>query len=344
MSTIKNKLHGLKTKITEKSQEIRQSRIDKKIYAPSKINVKLVGFWAGVDSYFLGLPFVNALKKAYENVYGEKKEWQLCSYKSDIDFFSVNADTDAAKKSKAKLKIFYTGEDVNFNYKRFKNLMINEADLSIGFDYEEDRGNAPDYIRYPFWLLRYFGYTEDKDTIKAEVDKLNSIPNSKERFCCFVASHDDDGLRKKVLDVVENVETVSCGGNAYHNDDSLRNEFGNDKIKYLSHFMFNLCPENVSVRGYTTEKIFESFAGGCIPVYYGSDGVPESFVNTKAVVMFDGKNADDVIEQIRLLKDDENYYNDFIKQTKIFDSAVDCIYEMNRNLRIKYEEILRNKR
>ena len=158
-----------------------------------------------------------------------------------------------------------------------------------------------------------------------------------------MAFHDDDGLRKRIIDIVERVDHVSCGGDSYHNDDSLVKEFNDVKADYISHFMFNICPENVSVKGYTTEKLFQSFSAGCIPVYYGSLGEPEVFVNKKAIVMYDGNNADEVEQKIRLLRNDEKYYNEFIKQPRLFDNAVDCIYEMNKNLRLKYEEIIKSK-
>ena len=46
-------------------------------------------------------------------------------------------------------------------------------------------------------------------------------------------------------------------------------------IKYVHEFKFNICPENRNVKDYVTEKLFEAFAAGAIPIYYGSDNNPE---------------------------------------------------------------------
>lgn len=54
-----------------------------------------------------------------------------------------------------------------------------------------------------------------------------------------------------------------------------------DKLTTLSDYRFSICYENAhSIPGYITEKIFDSLAAGCVPVYWGApnikDSVPES--------------------------------------------------------------------
>jgi hypothetical protein len=63
-----------------------------------------------------------------------------------------------------------------------------------------------------------------------------------------------------------------------------------DKLKAMTGFRFALCFENCVFPGYVTEKIFDCFFAGCIPVYWGapdiSDFVPrETFVDAR---QFDG--------------------------------------------------------
>ena len=53
-----------------------------------------------------------------------------------------------------------------------------------------------------------------------------------------------------------------------------------DKLETLRNFRFAICFENCVFPGYVTEKIFDCFLAGCIPVYWGapdiSDFVPPS--------------------------------------------------------------------
>lgn len=332
-----NYLDKVKNKIFNYLSDYKELQISKKEFDPSKLHVKATGFWDDdLKENLFSLSFLRALQKA-----ANKKELQYSFYKPDIEFFSVFSEPTEIDKSKAKIKIFYTGEDVHKNYTRFSDLLLNKTDLSLGFDYAEDMNEYDNYLRFPYWLLIHFGYTEDKDEIKKTVNWFNSRHNCRERFCSYIARHDESGFRKSMIDIVEKVGPVSCGGKSYHNDDSLRDIYKDDKREYNSHFMLNICPESVSQKGYTTEKIFDSFSAGCIPFYYGSMNEPDSFINKNAIIMYNGNNADEVIEKIRLLKDNEKYYKDFIMQPRLLENAVESIFQLNHNLRIKYEELLK---
>jgi hypothetical protein len=49
----------------------------------------------------------------------------------------------------------------------------------------------------------------------------------------------------------------------------------NDKVEAMSVFKFALCFENCVFPGYVTEKIFDCFFAGCIPVYWGAPDIAE---------------------------------------------------------------------
>jgi len=73
---------------------------------------------------------------------------------------------------------------------------------------------------------------------------------------------------------------------------SYRGEIGPlAKIETLSQYKFALCLENTSYSGYITEKIFDCFAAGCIPVYLGDPDIgqsvpPDAFVDTRVFRTF----------------------------------------------------------
>ncbi len=47
-----------------------------------------------------------------------------------------------------------------------------------------------------------------------------------------------------------------------------------DKIEYLKKYKFSICYENASnLNGYITEKIFDCFVAGCIPIYWGAPNI-----------------------------------------------------------------------
>ncbi len=48
-----------------------------------------------------------------------------------------------------------------------------------------------------------------------------------------------------------------------------------NKYETLSKYHFSLCFENMSMRGYVTEKIFDCFYAGTIPIYMGAQDIEE---------------------------------------------------------------------
>lgn len=268
----------------------------------------------------------------------------VLNYIPDVDLISVFTKRDEVteKLRQSSVKIFYTGEDCEINYKSFSDYMINDVDLAIGFNYEEDMENYKNYVRYPYGLWRFFRIKLNKDAIKREVDLINSqVNNNAGDFAVMVNGHDRQGTRKTIIDIVEKLGHVSCGGKAYHNDDRLVNKFNNNKIEYLRQFMFCVCPENVSVKGYVTEKIYDAFAAGTIPIYYGGGGTPEpDVINQKAFLNFMGNNADELLFQIKELYENVSYYREFMKQPRLHEGAVDYIYERNKLLMEKLDEVL----
>jgi hypothetical protein len=47
------------------------------------------------------------------------------------------------------------------------------------------------------------------------------------------------------------------------------------KLTTMNGFKFSICFENCSFPGYVTEKIFDCFLAGCIPVYYGAPDITD---------------------------------------------------------------------
>ena len=82
------------------------------------------------------------------------------SYKPDIEYFGPIGKRDFLKKSKAKIKIFWTGECVSENaidknWAQYSDNCVNEVDLSLGFD-RLDENKYKNYVRHPIWINYHF--------------------------------------------------------------------------------------------------------------------------------------------------------------------------------------------
>lgn len=268
------------------------------------------------------------------------ENWTIINYKPHLEYFSVFGKRNDIKKSKASIKIFWTGEDVENNFPDFKDNCVTDADLSLGFT-PENKVKAENYIRYPLWLLYYFGHLKTKEELSEAINKFNSIRYPKHEFCSLVASHDSNGIRTKLIECLNPIATIKSAGKFCHNDDSLVKDFGNSKENYLQQFIFNICPENISVEGYTTEKIFQSFSSGCIPIYYGSNGTPEpAVVNPESFISFTGNNQDEVFHKVKTLWESEKAYNDFISKPRLLPTTIDYIFDLNHKVKERIIELV----
>lgn len=78
------------------------------------------------------------------------------------------------------------------------------------------------------------------------------------------------------------------------------------KLETLRNYRFSICYENVKdVRGYITEKIFDCFFAGCIPVYWGAPNVTDCIPRECFVDRRDFRDHEDLYRFIRNMTESE---------------------------------------
>lgn len=228
-----------------------------------------------------------------------------------VRFYSVFGDPKDCNESFSGIRIFYNGENLQERIvherqigrpekigaweKRAriyrKEVDWNAFDLIVGYPCGGDGNN---FLYVPLWFLRYVEPEKDGRDALAKFEAMETARRHADAFlsrrsqACVIASHDFTGSRTQICEVVSKVMPVVYAGKWHNTTDEMWNAFGNDKEKYLRSFRFNICPENMDCEGYTTEKIFDAFAAGCIPVYSGSAGRPaDGILNPGSYVYLD---------------------------------------------------------
>lgn len=276
------------------------------------------------------------------------KEWSNNDNKY-IRFYSVFGPRKKIEEKFNGIKVFYTGENVESRIryeclkersekaagwecrmKKYRDYAIGSVDLSIGFGTHK----LDKYIRMPYWILRYF---EPTDTIPIIKNKLNIIEEqagiyallSNRKGAAIIASHDFFGTRANIADSLSDSISIEYGGKWRNSTDSLWNKYNNNKKEYLKNFKFNICPENMDAPGYVTEKIFDAYSAGTIPIYHGDLGHPEKeILNPEAYISwnYDRDNKENINTIIRL-EEDEHFYKEYIKQKKFMNNASEFIFD-----------------
>ncbi|MEI0548941.1 glycosyltransferase family 10 [Brachyspira intermedia] len=257
-------------------------------------------------------------------------------YNPDIELFHAYGSSDKILTSKSKIKIFFTMEAV----KRFGDYPIDYTDLCLGFNYID----SEKYIRLPLWMYANFCISEiNKDNIYKKIIDINNIKFKKTKFASLISTWGGIGnLRKVIYKRLEKIDKVYCPSAFMHNDDTLKNDFADDKLEYLKQFKFNICPENCIEDGYITEKLFDAFNAGCVPIWNGYKNLEGDVINKNAVLYWE-ENSDneDIIKEIYNMHKNDDLYDKFVSQPRFnVDNATDYIYSQIKLLHEKIEELL----
>ena len=251
--------------------------------------------------------------------------------------------------------IFFTEENLTTlkKYREYKTYLDGQPSLAMGFDYS-GTGN---YRRFPLWLMYLFSPEVAVKASVADIQiRLDGIEAkakcSKTKFAAMVASHDGYASKKKVFGHVEivsrteitekvgTIDFVHCPGKLRHNDNSLNDEYQDDKKLYLEQFVFNICAENACVEGYVTEKIFEALEAGTIPIYWGDPNPEPAILNPQRIVFWDGSRIEEVSATIKELYLNIEKREQFLREPLFVNTAAQEIYDHFSCLRRDLERLL----
>lgn len=221
-----------------------------------RIKMRVVDWWKeDNEENFNDNHFIKFLRQKYNIIYSKTPDFILCG-----PFGNKHFEYDC-------VKIFYTGENERVDWKLY--------DYGIGFDYM-DFGEQ--YLRVPLFFI-----------YDCEVKYRNL--NKREKFCSYLVRHSgaflwekSGGFRDRFFDKLSQYKHIDSGGKWRNNIGGTIDElYGKKnenmfivKRKWLENYKFNICFENSSYPGYLTEKLFDAYNAGCIPIYWGDTSLNSS--------------------------------------------------------------------
>ena len=264
-------------------------------------------------------------------------------------FFGTMGSRWRSRMPLGRSKVFVTQEDTRTRFLQYDDYLAGQVDLSLGFKQDDE---ARGILRFPIWYewllcpsVRFAELGAGKGrrwSPRGFVEAIEAWDGSdnRERFAGLVASHDNRGngagLRKKMHALMNELGDVVCAGNLLNNSNVLKEEFGDRIIPFLETCRFNICFENVSAEDYCTEKLFQAFLSGSIPVYWGYSANPEPEILTgHGIVFFNRDRPEDSIALIERLDKDEAFRKEWMSQPKFKPDAVSLIE--GRMLRLEAE-------
>jgi len=259
-----------------------------------KIKVQFTDFW---DVFEPNNNFImDALKKHFEVEISDDPDFVFCSI-----FGRRHLKYSCAK-------IYYTGENILPDF--------NLVDYGLAF---QDISFYDRYLRLPHYVL----YPGDCEKALIKHTKSDEEYLSHKNFCCYVISNAlSDPAREEMISVLSRYKELASGGR-------YRNNVGGpvaDKIEFQRGYKFSMAFENTGSRGYTTEKIMQSFASDTIPIYWGNPDIAEEF-NPKAFInCHDFASFEDVLEEVKRIDNDDELFLNMVKEPIIREGSKAALF------------------
>jgi len=247
------------------------------------MKISYINFWP--QSYDIDFWLSNFCKHIFE----ENIELVHYSKSPDILFCSCFGPMSNIKKTKAKIKVFFTGENVDRDvYNEYSNekIMKETFNLRLAFHFNDIKNNK---LRLPLWLTFYNFFTTEHFITHMINQRHKNIQN-KTSLGSLVCRHDRGRQRMKIMDELIKYGHVVSAGKFNNNCGRIIGPTWNDKLNFLKPSIFNICPENSSRRGYCTEKLFHAFEAGCIPLYWGNDFPEKDLIEKDSYIFVNMEN------------------------------------------------------
>jgi hypothetical protein len=236
----------------------------------------------------------------------------------DIVFCSCYGSSHFRFDKSKVIKVLYLGENMRPDFNTF--------DYSFSFDRIDDERN----YRLPLWslLFNWFNrpYRSERDhaylhEMENFLDRTKIQP-TKTKFCSFVASQ-PKGMRVPFVPRIYQYKHIDCAGAVYNNYPRIPGR-GDEahKINFLRDYKFNICFENSSHVGYTTEKIIHSMFSNCIPIYWGDPSVSEDFNPNSFLNWNEFGDSDKLIERVIEIDNDPKLYEEYLNQPWFKDNKI----------------------
>ena len=215
----------------------------------------------------------------------------------EIHIYSVFGELKQHKKENT-LRIQYSGES-SFNDPELFHINIIPGDHS-----------HKNVVNIPYMLTPILHRNVDLSIYT----RKRRMQQPKTEFCLFAVSNSNNKDRNNFFHELSKYKKVDSCGKIFNNlgyscpgNDHLSPEY----LDFISKYKFMICFENTSLKHYLTEKLFNAYSNGTIPIYWGCPNVDE-FVNLSSILYlkpdYRENDVKKLVKEIIALDNDDELY------------------------------------
>jgi hypothetical protein len=180
---------------------------------------------------------------------------------------------------KDTLNVWYTGENLRPPHD-------DGWDLILSF---ETSKISPKHIYLPFWATRLGKNIQEAQINQNKFMTTRHLTDKRQNFACAVFNNPEP-TRLKAIQEISKIRNVDLYGAIF--DKRIE-----DKIRILNDYNFSVCFENDLYPGYITEKVFDAWAAGTVPIWWGIDNT--GVLNKNAIINFADENFNSNIVKLK---------------------------------------------
>lgn len=217
-------------------------------------------------------------------------------------------------------KLFWTGESIMPDFRH--------TDYAMTCHFiDSDR-----HLRHPYYVWGSGCKAHDLIRQPGEAERVVA---EKRKFCSFVVSN---GNRRRTQERIRfflklhSRRPVDSGGRFMNNIGHPLPPGGYAKHDFLKQYRFNLCYENKSIPGYTTEKLVEAMWARCIPIYWGNPRLVDDFNPAAMLRREDFQSDDEFIDRIIEVYENPDLQLEILSQPNFHDNTPSKYYDDDRIL------------
>ncbi|HXE41926.1 MAG TPA: glycosyltransferase family 10, partial [Candidatus Baltobacteraceae bacterium] len=253
-------------------------------------------------------------------VLSERFDLELC----DQPDFLVHDLFGHAHRLHSGVRILFTGEGAIPNYS------IDDYSINPCASDDSRHLHLPAYV-----------FHGPPERIIKQSDDHERILAAKTKFCSFVVSNYNPGRNQNRLDffdLLSRYKRVDSAGKIRNNIGGRLRHGAQAKAEFLNQYKFNICFENSSKPGYTTEKIYDAMVSRCLPIYWGDPMINQQFNPRSFLNRADFPSDEALVEKIIELDKDDAKYLEFMRQPYLPNDEPTIYFNLDR-IRNFFEQI-----
>jgi len=138
-----------------------------------------------------------------------------------------------------------------------------------------------------------------------------AIPFEQKKFCLFTSRNGLNPNKQLIINQLSQLDAIDFLDKY---DDVLKDKScynSPELVSIYSQYKFIICFENSKTDGYVTEKIFNVFLSGSIPIYDGAPNITD-YIVPGSFIQYD----ENIVKKIKLLMNNKTLYNAVINKNK----------------------------